>query len=259
MIFRSIATALRKLLPLRVFWFVETRLSPVREFSGLLFEVSSRIPYLRARDFISREPDLEQLMIRYYRPEDIFFDVGANIGVFSLFAAQRQLRVFSFEPEAENFNILNRNIFLNDLYDNVLAFCICVGGRSQATQLRVSSARTPGKSLNSFVRPDDSLRLHGHKYLQGSLVASIDDLTSEFGLPIPNHIKIDVDGNEDLVVEGMSQVLSSPLVKTICIEINQIDENKVLQIQAHIEGAGFHEITFSQLAVQTDNRFYVRE
>src|SRR5690349_18823938 len=60
-----------------------------------------------------------------FAPDDVFVDVGANVGMYSIWAAKtRKTRVFAFEPEAQNYSLLNRNIVLNDLSDRVRAYCL---------------------------------------------------------------------------------------------------------------------------------------
>jgi hypothetical protein len=54
---------------------------------------------------------------------------------------------------------------------------------------------------------------------QGTMSSSLDDLTERFGLPVPNHIKVDVDGIEDLIVEGAATLFKNPGLKTFLIEV----------------------------------------
>lgn len=54
---------------------------------------------------------------------------------------------------------------------------------------------------------------------QGMMGVSLDDLTGRFGLPFPNHIKIDVDGIEDLIVRGASKTLDGPALRTVLVEV----------------------------------------
>lgn len=60
------------------------------------------------------------------RPNDVVIDIGAQIGLFSLFAASRSARVYSFEPFPENFSMLKENIARNHLEDRVLPFRLAV-------------------------------------------------------------------------------------------------------------------------------------
>ena len=56
-------------------------------------------------------------------------------------------------------------------------------------------------------------------YSQGSISLTLDDVLEKIGI-IPNYIKIDVDGNELKVINGMSNILKNEKLKSICIELN---------------------------------------
>ena len=67
--------------------------------------VTSEIEHYRADTYASKEPDTLDWLDAELNDEDVFFDIGANIGVYSLYAAALNAgcRVFAFEPEAQNF------------------------------------------------------------------------------------------------------------------------------------------------------------
>ena len=54
---------------------------------------------------------------------------------------------------------------------------------------------------------------------QGTVSSSLDELTERFSLPVPNHIKVDVDGIEDLIVEGAAGLFQKPELETVLIEV----------------------------------------
>ena len=59
------------------------------------------------------------------------------------------------------------------------------------------------------------------KYKQGIFSTTIDDICSKWNIPIPSHIKIDVDGIEHKIISQSIKTLSSPEVKSVLIEINE--------------------------------------
>ena len=72
-------------------------------------------------------------------PDEILFDVGANVGMYTIWAAATQrARVFAFEPESQNYAVLNRNILLNNLHDRVKAFCLGLSDRQEFTDLQMA-------------------------------------------------------------------------------------------------------------------------
>src|SRR6266446_5011490 len=60
----------------------------------------------------------------------ILWDIGANVGCYSLYAAKRGLRVIAFEPSAANYAVLIRNIRLNQMQLPIDAYCIALGAWS---------------------------------------------------------------------------------------------------------------------------------
>ena len=59
-------------------------------------------------------------LLHCLRPGDVFVDVGANVGLYSIYAAKKKnLQVIAFEPSVFNLELLARNLFLNDLQDHV--------------------------------------------------------------------------------------------------------------------------------------------
>ena len=62
-------------------------------------------------------------------------DIGANVGLYSLYAAKKNLKVYAFEPESLNFSCLNLNIFDNNLNDKIFALPIAVNNEEKNYQL----------------------------------------------------------------------------------------------------------------------------
>ncbi len=176
----------------------------------------------RAATWATKEPETIE-WIRGFAPWGVFFDVGANIGVFSLFAASQfpEMEIISFEPMKANFRELmsNRNV---NRFDNMICLQYAIGNSSGWTELFV---------------PDETSGASGAQmglssgFINQVLVRRIDDLL-EF--PKPDHIKIDIDGQEVEIIRGMVKTL--PFIKSILIEVRP--ESKVT-IVGFLTAAGF--------------------
>ena len=71
------------------------------------------------------EPETFEWIRRYLKTEEVLWDIGANIGVFSLYAAlNKENNVLSIEPSAESYATLNANIRLNGLDKYIKALCL---------------------------------------------------------------------------------------------------------------------------------------
>ena len=153
--------------------------------------------------------------------DEILFDVGANVGMYTIWAAAtRGAKVFAFEPESQNYALLNRNILLNNLKDQVKAFCVGVTDKHEFTDLHMAgmvaggSCHAVGEALDYKHEP---LTVG---FRQGCVAFRLDDLVGNRGLPVPNHIKIDVDGFEPKIIAGARQTLAEAALKSLLIEVN---------------------------------------
>lgn len=141
------------------------------------------------------------------KPGEILFDIGANVGSYSVYAGVKGITVYAFEPEADNYALLTKNLSLNGIKEN--AYCLALSNENKFGMLNLSQ-RGAGGSCHSFGND-------GGKIQQGCMAVKMSNLF-ELGLPVPDHIKIDVDGNELDVVEGIGSYLAD--IKSIIVEID---------------------------------------
>jgi FkbM family methyltransferase len=176
----------------------------------------------RAQTYTTKEPDTLDWIDTFFGERDVIYDVGANIGQYSLYAAKRlkgACKVLAFEPESLNYAKLNRNIVLNGLSEAITAYCLAIAGHT-GFDLFYVKAFSPGASLHAWGEPvgqGDIPFVPSHR--QGMLGVSLDDLVGAYALPFPNHIKIDVDGIEDQIVRAASHTLADLRLKTALVEV----------------------------------------
>jgi len=209
---------------------------------GISFDASHPIPQHRAVTLLTKEPDTIAWIDDFMKDGDIFFDVGANIGVFSLYAAHHNnIAVLAFEPLASNYSILNENIHLNDLSESISALAVAMHNKTTLSELNVSEMR-PGKSGHSFETPFGSAETpQPPSFRQGMIGLRMEDFIETFKAPFPNHVKIDVDGNEPQVIDGMGNILSDNRLKSIAIELNTDRPDHVALIDK-ITGTGMEAL-----------------
>ena len=176
----------------------------------------------RADTYDSKEPDTLDWIDTFIEPGDVVYDVGANIGQYSLYAAlklDRQLTVHAFEPEALNQAKLNRNIVLNDLVGVITPYALAISDRTAIDTFYIQRFG-PGAALHTWGKSiTQGEKAFEPQNRQGVMAVSLDDLTGRFGLPFPTHIKVDVDGIEDQVVAGASKTLSDDRLRSVLIEV----------------------------------------
>ena len=191
-----------------------------------------------ARDFAEREPET-LAWIDGFTPPCRFWDVGANIGVYSLYAALRPgVMVTAFEPAAANYHALCRNIEANRMGERIAAYCLALNHRSELGSLYLS-ATNPGSVYNAFEASEDCFgRPLAPVFRQGMLGFAIDGLRRQFGLPAPNYLKIDVDSIEERILAGAAETLSDPELRSVLIELEERDSARNDRLIGRLATAG---------------------
>lgn len=192
-------------------------------------EINNKVIYIatpnnitrwRADTILTKEKSTIE-WISTFKPNEVLFDVGANIGIYSLFSALlRDVNVIAFEPESQNYAQLNKNIYINKISNKIQAFCLALSDKSGFDILNLSSFLT-GTSCHS-IEEEVGFDLQPRKamFKQGCTIQTIDNLVQNKYIQPPNHIKIDVDGFEHKVIYGAKESLKNPNLKSLLIEIN---------------------------------------
>jgi FkbM family methyltransferase len=192
------------------------------EFQGrdMTFFTPNGATLWRVESLFTKEPDTIEWIAGFAEGETLV-DIGANVGMYSIFAARtRGARVFAFEPESQNYAILNRNIHLNRLSRLVSAYCTALSDRSGFSELHLSMF-VPGASCHSYgTSLDHNNQPAVSQFAQGCVATTVDDLVAAGAMPVPAHVKIDVDGLEHKVIAGARTTLADRRVRSVLIEIN---------------------------------------
>jgi len=170
---------------------------------------------------------------------EVLVDVGANVGMYTVWAAKtRGLRVYAFEPEAQNYGLLNRNIVLNGLGGSVKAYCVALSDQAGFSELHLSEFRAGGSCHSLGEQVDFKHQPARPAFSQGCISARLDDLVRDGVVPAPQHIKVDVDGFEPKVIAGAAEVLRGGKVRSLLVEVNRNLPDH-LQMVAELGALGF--------------------
>ena len=162
-----------------------------------LFHTPNLLTDYRARTILTKEPDTIS-WIDTFPSDAVFWDIGANVGTFTIYAGEKNLQVIAVEPSYLNLDLLTRNVISNQLSQNVTIIPFGVGESTSLKKLYLSSKQlTWGGAHNSLGLNIgfDGQPLQDPVSLN-SMCFSIDDLVEMLGINSPTHIKIDVDGLE---------------------------------------------------------------
>jgi FkbM family methyltransferase len=173
---------------------------------------------------VAKEPWTVAWIERSLGAGDVFYDIGANIGVYALIAAARlssRGRVVAIEPAYANYTELCENIVLNAFQDVVLPLPVVLAERHRLGVLNYSTL-DPGAALHELDGDREAA------YRQPVLTYALDELIEWFELPVPTLIKLDVDGGESAVLAGSARTLARTELRSVLIEVDDAQTDSVL-------------------------------
>lgn len=167
-----------------------------------------------------------------------FYDLGACEGRFSIYAALKGMQVFSFEPEKRNFKVLTENVEVNNLSHAVTKYNLAVGKETASGIMKVGQPWEGGHQ--KVVDHEDVRRDLNFDFVEEQIieVVSLDEHIRKYKLPLPEYLKIDIDGSEVPFLNGAIATLASTELKGIIFELDKGDKNFPGILQ-RIQAAGF--------------------
>lgn len=226
------------------------KIQPNMVYEGITFLTPNKQCAWRVDTLNTKEPDTIA-WLKEMKSGQILWDVGANMGQYSLIAAKLGLTVHAFEPESQNFALLCRNIGINNLGNAVTAWPQALSNESGFDFFYVQSLQVGG-SCSSY---GDAVNFHlqpkQYAVRQGASALTGNEFADRFGAP--THVKIDVDGLEHRVLAGMGGIL--PVVQSVLVELNtSLPEH--MQIYSLMEDHGlFPDIETADKARRTEGAF----
>lgn len=198
--------------------------------------------------------------LHFLRPDDLFVDVGANIGSYTILAGAAQANVICFEPVPSTFEALLDNIHLNRLGSRVDARNQAVGSRTGELEMIADQDTTNHALPQGDGYPGLSLRV--------PLVSLDDALRGE----TPKLIKIDVEGFETEVLAGAEATFSNAALRAVIIELNGSGTRYGFNddhLHRRMEEMGFTPYRYDSIARRifelqrgrsvSDNTLYIRD
>ncbi len=182
------------------------------------FSVPNQLNHFRVTTFSTKEPETLEWIDGL--PEGcVLWDIGANVGLYSVYAAlRRKCHVVAFEPSVFNLELLARNLYLNKIHDKVTLLPLALSDRMGSNLLRMTTTEWGG-ALSTF---GENVGWDGQSIKESfafpTYGLSMDQAVEVIGMPAPDFIKMDVDGIEHFLLQGGSKVLKE--IQGILVEIN---------------------------------------
>jgi FkbM family methyltransferase len=189
------------------------------------FFVPNQLVEWRVDTYFSKEPETLEWIDSFQEKENlIFWDIGANIGLYSIYNYLKHPKstTIAFEPSSLNLRVLTRNISINNLEKNIKVVTTPLTNKKNIFQEMKEVQFVEGGALNSFGEKFDFEGKEFKPTMKYNLLGTtINYLLENSILDIPDYIKIDVDGIEHLILEGGDKFLNNKKVKSLSIEVNE--------------------------------------
>jgi FkbM family methyltransferase len=189
-----------------------------------------------------KEPETIHWLEENIKEKDVFYDIGANVGAYSLVAdkfCNGDITVYAFEPSFSTFQLLCKNIILNNCQNSIFPYMICLSEKEQLETLNyfsVDAGQSKHTIGNNYI--DCTGKHFTPEYRQIIFGYSIDFLVRWRGFAPPNLIKLDVDGTEIDILRGASETLKNGTVRSILVEASP-EEPHGEQVLSFLHNTGF--------------------
>ena len=200
------------------------------------FFIPNELTTYRVNTFFTKEPETLEWIDNFNNEKEIiFWDIGSNIGLYSIYSAlkHKNIKIYSFEPSSSNLRILSRNISMNNLQDKIFINQFPLTDNDHGHQLMMESDFREGGALHSFGKNSNfegkKMDIKNNYVIYGF---SVNYLIKNLNFSVPNYLKIDVDGLEHYILKSAGEILKNQNLKSILVEINEnyIEQLKDIEI-----------------------------
>lgn len=204
-------------------------------------QTDHEISHFRAETFWTKEPETLKWLQLFLNSDScrrpLYVDVGANIGIYSLYAMtlNPQVRVIAIEPFVANFGELQKNVFLNNFQDRLVCLNVAASDSNRVGELQINDFRVGSTGAQIREECNDGVRTE---------VLRVDSIIEQVftGLKFDTLIvKIDTDGHELAVLDGLTDLLMSGAISSVLCEL----DNHSIDLARHfMTSFGMREDTF---------------
>ncbi len=208
-----------------------------------IFFCPNKITEWRVKTLFDKEPETIEWIDGFNNENNfVLWDIGANIGLYSIYASLKfnNINVIAFEPSTSNLRVLSRNISINNLKKKIKIVSQPLNDEMDNFSIFNETNFQEGGALNTFKEKFNftgkGSKFENEYYILGT---NINQLLDNQILDIPDYIKIDVDGIEHLILMGAEKYLSHKKIKSILIEVNENFEDQFIKIKDIMKKSNF--------------------
>lgn len=204
----------------------------------IFFQTPNWLNRYRSETFFTKEPETLDWIDNMIE-NSILWDIGANVGLYSVYAAKKKnCRVYSFEPSVFNLELLARNIFINQLQHKVTIIPIALSDTLSENLFRMSSTQWGGALSTFGLKIDQNGNDFNQIFEYKTIGLTMNQAVGLLKIPLPHYIKMDVDGIEHFILQGGSEILKQ--VNGVLIEINDEFVQQSELSEKLLKDAGLH-------------------
>jgi len=191
------------------------------------FKLRDRFDERMVTEHVEEERELLSDVIASVRESDVFVDIGANIGLFSCLIGKKVDRVIAFEPHPDNYSRLQENVERNSIECDAHQIALSDTEEDLEFILPPADSATGGAAILS---ENEKQKEHFREQHGGFEISSVTTSTGDttllkYDLPSPIVLKVDVEGAEMNVLNGLKSTIEERNIRLIYVEVHRfIDE-----------------------------------
>jgi len=192
---------------------------------------------------------VKQFVYKHIDNYNIFLDIGANIGTYSILFADKGLKVFAFEPVMSNYKALVKNIKLNNIENKVTTFPFALGAKKRKAGFTFDPINTGASHLSEN---DDFLdKVVNPEFVEGQIIP-FDEIYEELNIKNNDRVfvKIDVEGMEPDVLKGATKFLTNHTNILIVLESKHSGRDDIKKLLSNIAPFEFLEVDELNMAAR---------
>jgi FkbM family methyltransferase len=227
-----------------------------KEFQGVetTFHTATPLQYRRAT---SIKTELMSSLFDEVRPDDVFYDIGANVGSVSCLVGQTLSTgtIVAFEPLPVNADALRANLKLNDAPATALEYAL--SDENGEVEFRVPVDEVEAGSSNAIAPENEASKFWEERQERVTVETRRgDELIDGEDLPIPNVVKFDIEGAELKAIRGLKETLSHPECRTVICEVHAylLEDfgGSASELEAELQECGFELERFDERKFEED-------